>query len=301
MHNSTTIPFSNLTPISSLVNVGGFQTSLSSNFQQGASSWIANLTDAPEYVLRNDHDKDLYSQDMLYVSGAEYVKYDLMIDFMADGDRYVIHEWDNSPCNNHHATPMTEDERQAIEDYFKNRELFIEYDRFSFGPDIESRLDINMIDELMDVSFFDYGSVISAISGLKTGSLTVDLGGQTGTVIPGNVFSALKDKASQDIGLTFGQEGATMTFMSGTVDAVEDGQRFDFAFSNRAVSETAMKEAAGRSALSFTFAFAHNNNLPGFAQFDIVTDIAAGQSVNVYKYDAQNQQFSVMIESVYLV
>jgi hypothetical protein len=241
---------------------------------------------------------DLYSQDMLYVSGAEYVKYDLMIEFMADGDRYVIREFDNSPCNNHHGTPMTEDEKQAIKDYFKNRNLFIEYDRFSFGPDIESRLDINIMDDLMDVSVFDYGSVISAISGLKKGSLTVGLGGETGTVVPGNVFSALKEKAAQNVGLTFGQEGASMTFMSGTVGAVEVGQRFDLAFSNRAVNETAMKEAAGLDSASFTFAFAHNNNLPGFARFDIVTDIATGQSVNVYKYDAQNQQFSMIAENI---
>jgi hypothetical protein len=89
-----------------------------------------------------------------------------------------------------------------------------------------------------------------------------------------------------------------MTFMSGKVGDVEAGQLFDFAFSNRAVSETAMKESAGLDSASFTFAFAHNNNLPGFARFDIVTDIAAGQSVNVYKYDAQNQQFSMIAENI---
>ena len=221
-----------------------------------------------------------------------------MIEFTADGDSYVIREYDNSPCNNHHGTPMTEYEKQAIEDYFKNRALFIEYDRFSFGPDIESRLDINIIDDFMDWSVFDYGSIIGALNEITEGNLKVGLGGVTGTIVPGSVFSALKDRAAQNVGLTLEQEGAVMTFMSGTVDAVEEGQRFDFAFSSQAVSETVMKEAAGLDSASFTFAFAHNKNLPGFAQFDIVTDIAAGQSVNVYRYDAQSQRFSVIADNI---
>ena len=193
---------------------------------------------------------------------------------------------------------MTEYEKQAIEDYFKNRALFIEYDRFSFGPDIESRLDINIIDDFMDWSVFDYGSIIGALNEITEGNLKVGLGGVTGTIVPGSVFSALKDRTAQNVGLTLEQEGAVMTFMSGTVDAVEEGQRFDFAFSSQAVSETVMKEAAGLDSASFTFAFAHNKNLPGYAQFDIVTDIAAGQSVNVYRYDAQSQRFSVIADNI---
>jgi len=295
---SASPPSSYLIPISSMPSMGVIQNPLPSTVHPGASGWIANQTGAPEYVLRNDDDKDLYSQDMLYVSGAEYVKYDIMVEFYADGDRYVLREYDNSPCNDHHSTPMSEDEKQAIEDYFKNRGLFIEYDRNSFGPDIETRLDVNTIDDLLDVSVFDYGSMVSAIQGLQEGSLEVGLGDEIGTVVPGSVFSALKDRAAANVGLSLGQEGATMTFMSGSVGTVEAGQRFDFAFSDKAVSETAMKEAAGREATSFTFEFAHNNNLPGFAQFDIVTDIAAGQTVNVYKYDAQSQQFSAIAESV---
>ena len=88
-----------------------------------------------------------------------------------------------------------------------------------------------------------------------------------------------------------------MTFMSGTVNSVEDKQRFDLAFSQQAVSASAMK-AATQGAGAFTFAFAHNDALPGFAQFDIATDLAAGQSVNVYKYDAQSQRFSTIAENV---
>jgi hypothetical protein len=41
--------------------------------------------------------------------------------------------------------PMSEDEKQAIEDYFKNRGLFNRLKRQSFGPDIEARLDVNTI------------------------------------------------------------------------------------------------------------------------------------------------------------
>ncbi len=287
-----------LTRISHQPVMQNFTAPLLSTIQSGAGGWITNLTDVPEYVLRNDDPKDLYSQDMLSVSGAEYVKYDLLIEFYADGDHYAIREFDKSPCNDHHATPMTEDERQAIEDYFKNRGLFIEYDRMSFGPDIEARLDVNMIDDFMEVSVLDYGSLIGAMDRIDEGTLSINLGGEIGTVIPGRVFNALKDRAAQDVGLSLAQEEATMTFMSGSVETVGDAQQFDFAFSSQTISESVMKAAAGPDAASFTFAFAHNENLPGSARFDITTTIAAGRQVNVYRYETQSQQFSLIAESV---
>ncbi len=117
----TSMPGLHPDPILRSPSVVGLSANLPSVIQPGAGDWLANLAGAPEYVLRNDDPKDLYSQDMLYISGAEYVKYDLLIAFTAEDELYAIREFDTSPCNNHHAVPMTEEEKQAIEDTFKNR------------------------------------------------------------------------------------------------------------------------------------------------------------------------------------
>ena len=69
-------------------------------------------------------------------------------------------------------------------------------------------------EQVLDVSVFDYGSVNDAANGLEQGNLSVDLGGEIGTVVPGSVFSALNDQAAQNVGLTFGQEGAALTVMT---------------------------------------------------------------------------------------
>jgi len=273
-------------------------STISASIAPNTGNWNFQIAGTPEYVLRNDDPKDLYSQDMLYVSGAEYVKYDLLIDFVVDGERYQIREFDNSPCNDHHLTAMSDEERKAIEDYFKNRGLFIEYERVGFGPDLDARLDINLADDFLDWSVFDYGSVMSAVAGMKSGILEIGLGDDIGTLVPSSVFSALKERSAANVGLSFGQQGATMTFMSGSIESPPTGQRYDFAFSSQAISETAMKEAAGREAASFTFMFAHNSSLPGFARFDIVTDLAAGTTVQVYKYDAASQQFTAIAENI---
>ena len=53
-----------------------------------------------------------------------------------------------------------------------------------------------------------------AVNRLEQGNLSVDLGGEIGTVVPGSVFSALNDQAAQNVGLTFGQEGAALTVMT---------------------------------------------------------------------------------------
>jgi hypothetical protein len=59
-----------------------------------------------------------------------------------------------------------------------------------------------------------------------------------------------------------------------------------------------MRQAAGTGSSSFTYAFAHNGSLPGFAQFAISTNINADTKVNVYKFEADVKRFFLVAGGV---
>ena len=136
------------------------------------------------------------------------------------------------------------------------------------------------------------------INSQKEGDILVSLTGSSGTLLPGKVFIALDEKTGPGISLTLSQEDAKVTFKSDAIGSVTGDQLFDFAFSGLAENEAVMKQAAGSDASSFTFAFAHNGSLPGYAQFSIRTNLASGMKVNVYKYDAGAKQFSMIASGV---
>lgn len=113
--------------------------------------------------------------------------------------------------------------------------------------------------------------------------------------IKGEVFAGLKQKSGAKMVLS--QQGATITFSSGDIGNVNNAELFDFAFSKTAPNAGAMLQGAG-GGNSFTYSFAHNGSLPGFAEFSIDTGMTEGTVVNVYKYEAEAGKFSLIASNV---
>lgn len=275
-----------LTIKSSVVRGFKFNNPILGNIVPNLSGPVLN-----QVALRNDDPKDLFSDDMLVVDGSGYVKWDLLVRLTADDMVYTLLDEDESLCNDHHLTHLTDQQKAKLEGEMK--ELEAEYNDQSFGPDLGGDPGDLDLDDLFQSTILDYGGIVDMIQGQKDGISGISLGGGSGTFLPGSVFNALKE-AGPDAGLALNQPDAEITFMSKNIgkDADYGGQLFDLAFYADAGNADAMKQAAGSGASSFTFAFAHNGNLPGMAQFSIRTNLAEGSQVNVYKYDSALNQFS---------
>ena len=59
-----------------------------------------------------------------------------------------------------------------------------------------------------------------------------------------------------------------------------------------------MRDSAGPASASFTYGFQHHGQLPGMATFAITTTIDEGSQVNVYKFDAAANQFTMIAQDL---
>ena len=257
-----------------------------------------NYTPVNTFTLRNDDPLDLYTNDMFFLDGSGYVKWDGIVSISIDGGLIQAAFIDASPINDHHLTHLTKEEKDAvmagidgmIHDETRIVNAFDAKDGFGgFGKGLDDGFGIATI--------IDYGDIIKGLGKYKGGNYGVDLGGDFGTVLPGKVFIGLKNVAKTKLSLY--QEGATIVFGSEDMTAPDARTYIDFGFTKNAPSAEGMKEAL-EGAESFTYAFAHSGNMPGMARFSIQTGMKPGLEVNVYRFDSETLAFTAIAEGLHV-
>ena len=156
-----------------------------------------------------------------------------------------------------------------------------------------SDLRVNPLDKV-DTGL-EYGTLVSEIAAEKGGAYTVDLNADTGTVVSGEYFTALKGNPKAD--LTFRQEGAAITFSSKDIKTADALELLNIGFTF-ALHEKAMLDSIGAGYECFTYGFQYHGALPGRANFAITTTLSEGQKVNVYKFDAASGKYILIAKGV---
>ncbi len=253
------------------------------------------------FVLRNDDPEDLYTNDMFWVDGSEYVKWDGVLTLGIEGAMVQATLYDGSPTNDHHLWKLTPEQRaaakaandQLIEDESKTGTGFDLSDGFGGLPGGFGTGD--GFDLFGAGGVLDFGSILDGFGLHKGGLIDVVLGGGSGTVIPGDVFVGLEESAGSRLRLT--QKGATITFGSEDILSPDVDAYIDFGFTEDAPHAEGMLEALG-GADGFTYGFAHSGKMPGMARFAIQTGLAPGLEVNVYRFDASTKTFTAIAEGL---
>lgn len=268
-------------------------------------------------TLRWEDDEDVYTKDRFTVNGALYVRWHAFpvvtvrgsesFDYYGDytsGDTEQRF-YDVCPrCDNYHYWPdalpdavrekllqglndqLSDFQRGSIDlvSTFNAEELLGNINQFS----------VNQISD--GFSYLEYGSLIGQMAAQKGGAFQVELNTRTGTIVTGKYFVGLQNnKAAQ---LSFCQGGATVTFAGKDIKTASEYDMLDFGYYAGAFSEQQMLSAAGSTGESFTYAFNYHGKLPGTATFEISTDIAEGMQVNVYKYDAATNGFTLIAGNI---
>ena len=287
-------------------------------------------------TLRCDDIKDVYTHDRDTVNGTTFIRWDTevsvsIIDVMVDTSLggvysdytfYDVVSWgdemtitDNSPvCDSYHyydpetpfhSLPLSEEELAEIRAKMSQmmQEQLAEYKNgyqtinrdFSAGS-IRDRV-FDLIAQPFDrsVSVLDYGSTLNELTSRKNGSFDVALGEDTGTVITGKYFTGLMGNPGASI--TFKQDGAEIRFSGQDVKTADDVSLINIGLTF-APDDVAMRAAAGPGSASFTYGFQHHGALPGMATFAIQTTLDEGSQVNVYKFDAAADQFTMIAQDL---
>lgn len=257
-------------------------------------------------TLRNDDPNDVYTDDRWNTNGALFVRWHSKVTVTVPGAvDYLMGEtgytfYDESPrCFNYHYS-------ECLPDFVKNRlRAFLEEqttesaqtgvflgERMS-TEDLLGGIDDFTVNPITEGSvYLEYGSLLGEMASQEGGSFLVDLNESTGTIITGKYFSALQ--ANPGAELTFRQSGADVTFCGEDVETAFDYDMLDFGYYAGAFSKEQMLAAAGPGGETFAYAFAYHGDLPGTATFAVTTDIAEGSKVNVYKFDAAENKFTLI-------
>ncbi len=256
--------------------------------------WSAQDT----FVLRNDDPNDLYDSDSLWVQGAEYIKWDGILTVNVEGVSIRMAFLDGSPSADHHLRSISEEDRQKIEDSYKQLETV------PAGWDsIPGGIPANPSVDWEESRILDYGNTLAGIKNESGGIGTLQLDNRTGSLVPGTLFVGLKEKGTSQ--LSIGQKGAVVTFKGADIALAEGGGLYDFGFSTTAPHAQDMLKAAGLAGTgtaasdagtkqAFTYAFAHNGSLPGYGSFAVETGIQTGATVQVYRFDAATGGLSLI-------
>lgn len=281
-------------------------------------------------TLRCDDPKDVYTLDRNIYNGAYYIRWDTVLDItlievmrnkttvyddytyydmVSLGEKIVLN--DNSPvCDNYHyydpenpdyTLPITEEELAKIKADMKvaMEEKIAEYNNgykqvyqdFSVENLSDRYFDLTTNPLDRNISSLEYGTLIKEINSKKSGTFNVNLNKDTGTVITGKYFTSLMNNPKASV--SFNQDGAVITFAGKDVQKASDMDMIDIGYT-LAPHGKAMMESVGPGFESFTYGFQHHGELPGTAIFSISTNLAEGLMVNVYKFDAASNQFSLI-------
>jgi hypothetical protein len=257
-------------------------------------------------TLRNDDTNDVYTDDRWTTNGALFVRWHSKVTVTVPGAvDYLTGEtgstfYDESPrCFNYHYSDDLPDSVKSRLRAFLEEQITQSAQTGVFlgermsTEDLLGGIDGFTVNPITEGSvYLEYGSLLEEMASQEDGSFLVDLNENTGTIITGKYFSALKGNPGAE--LTFHQNGADVTFLGKNIETAFDYDMPDFGYYAGAFNEEQMLAAAGTGGETFTYAFAYHGELPGTAAFAITTDIAEGSKVNVYKYDAAENTFTLI-------
>jgi len=142
--------------------------------------------------------------------------------------------------------------------------------------------------------YLDLGLQLEAIN--SNGPAILGLDETTGTSLPGAIFSALADKPKSSLSIE--QPGAIVTFFGKDISNNISGV-YDFGYSSGTyLAENIFETAKMTGGENFVYSFKYHGELPGMATFDIMTNLAEGSKVNIYRYDAETNSFTHIAQNV---
>ncbi len=289
----------------------------------GPAVQMPALTPKNSTTIRVDHINDRYTFDRNHVNGAEFIQWNSVFKLNIEGspeeltyapgaqmcDSYHIYIDMSDPKLKETVTDMGK-RIQDIKNAKDNLGAYLQkqVDQYVTNPWNEGAakipglqiqivpFDSSGLSMTTEKTLLRYGATVDAINASKGGSHIVELGGTNGTSVTGKFFGALAQNPAASI--AFRQEGAVITFQGSDVRNASEDAMFDFGFSTQAEHGEQMKAALSDRQNSFVYSFLGHGELPGMATFAITTDIAEGTKVNVYKFDAAANQFSLVAGNV---
>jgi|AGTN01.2.fsa_nt_gi hypothetical protein len=255
------------------------------------------------YFIRFDHPADVYTNDRFSINGAEYVKWNEKLTLKYESAEVSGIVVDNSPvCDNYHYIRQTDMPQEAVDEIaamFAEKLSDYQNMRTYLGERLnstEKAADINKyVTDPDNFTYLNYGSVVDMLNNKKGGNYSVELGGRSGCLVTGKFFDALKNNPKAS--LNFGQEGVDISFKGKDIstDISFANELYNFGFSTAAPHKTEMLAAAPDG---FTYSFDGHGALPGLATFAVETNFSKGEEVNVYKFDAETNKFTLVADKV---
>ncbi|MEL7607991.1 MAG: hypothetical protein AAGU74_00635 [Bacillota bacterium] len=274
-------------------------------------------------TIRVDHIKDRYTYDRNHINGAEFIRWNSVFKLNIEGSpEEIVFAPEAQKCDSYHIyidmsdpslQTIVTDMGKRIQDIKNAREYLGEYlqqqtDQYVTNPWKEGAaqlpglqtqiapFDFAGVSVLAESTLLNYGATVDAIASKKGGAHSVELGGANGTSVTGKFFGALQQNPAASI--AFLQEEAVITFKGSDVKNATEDAMFDFGFVAGAEHGEQMKAAVPDGQSVFVYSFLGHGELPGVATFAITTDIAEGTQVNVYKYDAAANGFSLIAGNI---
>ncbi len=258
-------------------------------------------------TLRYDDDRDVYTEDRFTVDGSAFVRWHSVPRVQAVEAEIQKELVNYIPLSNKYHYYHQFDDYTAGKIKAELESLIREKYTAPLAPEaIQGGLNIADLNQYITNpwdegrSFLDYGSLLEEMASQKGGSFLVELNGATGTFVTGKYFSGLKENGGD---LDFAQEGMLISFTGKSVKSENskigfDMEMYDFGYSTQTLNGDKMLDMTGGKGESFTFAFGHHGLLPGTATFSVTTSISEGAKVNVYRYDGETGQFTLIAENL---
>ncbi|HNX13775.1 MAG TPA: Ig domain-containing protein [Oscillospiraceae bacterium] len=286
---------------------------------------FAGQTPPNNLTIRCDDPKDVYTHDRETCDGAYFIHWDTSITItlatmmntsyltgtnLSGQNRIYMSKTvimsDNTPvCDRYHyydpsapTLPLSTEELEKLKANLQNvvsEEMAAYKNGYNTVRQIGAN-DIGLVNPIdRQTSVLDYGALVAEINGKKGGAYSVELTTETGTVVSGAYFTVLKGNSGASI--TFRQEGADITFAGKEIKTADEQELINIGFTH-AVHEKTMLDQIGSDYKSFTYGFQHHGALPGTATFSVSTTLSAGETVNVYKFDASSGTFTLIAKGL---
>lgn len=296
-------------------------------FQTVAPDLFAGQTPPNKLTIRCDDPKDVYTHDRETVDGAAFIHWGTSITItlatvmntsyltgtslsgqnLAAMTKTVIMN-DNTPvCDRYHyydpSAPTLPISGEELEKIRANLQKVVseEMEAYKNGYNVVRQIganDIGLVNPIdRQTSVLDYGALVAEIkfNGTKGGAYSVELNIDTGTVVSGAYFTALKGNSGASI--TFRQDDADISFTGKDIKTADEQELFNIGFTYAAHEKT-MLDQIGSDYKSFAYGFQHHGALPGIATFSVSTTLSSGETVNVYVFDASSGAFTLIAKGV---
>lgn len=126
-------------------------------------------------------------------------------------------------------------------------------------------------------------------------NVLLDLSNSVSKQVPKAIFEELQKYP--DVNLTINVGYAKIVFHGKDIKTNLDKEYYDFAFAFNSEYENTIREQA-KDTSGPVYSFAHNDTLPGYATFYLMTNLTPGKQYNIYKYNLKDEKFYLIAQNV---